>query len=100
MFSRSIFLVTRWYGFKVVKPTVLAKDFFTEERRISLVNKISKLRAKPVSSRVVDETKVDQSKRASVLVPLVTVDGEPRFGMKSCVTQVQLLIDQFNIFPL
>lgn len=83
MLSRSFLtLISRGYCSNVVKPLILARDFFSEERRASLIYKVSKLRGKPVSSRVVDETKVHPSKRASVLVPLVTLNDEPGYGNK------------------
>lgn len=76
--KRNFFLLrNREYSCNV-KPLLLATDFFTETRKVSLMQRVAKLRmAKPISRRVVDESRLHELNRASVLVPLVSINNEP-----------------------
>jgi hypothetical protein len=59
----------------------LTNKLFSEQRKVALQDKVSKLqRTRPASTTrgVVDEDKVGLLKRSAVLVPLVMVDNKPR----------------------
>ena len=71
-------LIFRTYCCAPVNPLAVS-DVFSTQRKNSLFEKVSKLKANPVNSRVVDEGKVDLLNRAAVLVPLISVDGEPGY---------------------
>lgn len=61
--------------------THLTKEIFSQQRKVALQDKVSKLhRARPAYTTrgVIDEDKVGLLKRAAVLVPLVLVNNEPR----------------------
>ncbi|XP_046458333.1 mitochondrial coenzyme A diphosphatase NUDT8-like [Daphnia pulex] len=62
--------------------THLTKEIFSQQRKVALQDKVSKLhRARPAYTTrgVIDEDKVGLLKRAAVLVPLVLVNNEPSF---------------------
>lgn len=61
----------------VVSPAPSASELFSAQRKVSLSEKVSKLKARPTSSRVVEEGKEGLFNRAAVLVPLISVQGEP-----------------------
>ena len=60
-----------------VNQFLSASELFTEERRLRLTEKSIKMKKFAPSSRVVNEENVESSKRASVLVPLVSINNEP-----------------------